>query len=94
MQLLKNLLNQKHLLDALRSQFASQPSLAQSQMDTLESALDYVDLKSLNYLAKELVKPRITDSCAIVRKCILDSFATFEQVELRQACDQKDMKFV
>jgi hypothetical protein len=41
-------------------------------MDTLDSALDYVDLKSVNYLAKEIVKQRITDTCPLVRKCILD----------------------
>ena len=66
----------------------------QSQMDTLESALDYVSDKLINNLAKELVKARITDTCPLVRKCILEQFAVFEQAELKQACDQKDFKFV
>lgn len=47
-------------------------------MDTLENALDYVSDKLINFLGKELVKARITDTCPLVRKCILEQFALFE----------------
>ena len=94
MMLLKNLLAQQHSLEVLRSQFKSQPSVIQSQMDTLDSAQEYVSDKLVSSLARELVKARMTDSCPLVRKCLLEHIQTFELNELRQACQQKEMKLV
>lgn len=55
MQLLKNLLAQKHSLDLLSNQFKTQPSAISSQIETLDHALDYVSDKLVGYLARELV---------------------------------------
>jgi hypothetical protein len=94
MQLLKNLLAQKHSLDLLSSQFKSQPPAVSSQLETLDSALEYVSEKLVGYLSRELVKTRLTDVCPLVRRCILDQVQSFEANELRQACNHKEMKLV
>lgn len=63
-------------------------------METLDSAQDYVSEKLIGSLVRELIKPRSTDACPLVRKCVIEQVASFEPNEIRTLCEQKDFKLV
>jgi len=63
-------------------------------MDTLNSALTYVNEKLINYIARELFKPMLSDPCPLVVKCLFDQVSSFEPNEIRQACDVKELKLI
>ena len=48
----------------------------------------------LEYLSKELVKLRASDSLLQIRKCVVEMAADLEPNELKQACELKNVKLI
>jgi hypothetical protein len=60
----------------------------------LNKAIGFVQESGLEYLSKELIKLRATDSLLQIRKCVVEMAADLEPNELKQACELKNVKLI